>query len=198
MMADKRQTAKVPNAGLRLAVALVAAMSMSSVAAGLARADSPAVDVNPKALDAVPAPAPEKKPEPAKPKPAQTEKSTNVAALPSGSKDAADAIRKKFESRHEQIVFTDGQDVLSAEALQKLSALAKDMSGNDVRIQLQAHAGTPGDGGSGANRKALKHALLVRDYLVGKGLAESRVIVRAMGPATSGPKDRVDIAFLTQ
>ena len=49
---------------------------------------------------------------------------------------------------------------------------------------------------SGANRIALKHALLVRDYLVGKGIDEARVIVRALGPAQNGPADRVDIEFL--
>jgi outer membrane protein OmpA-like peptidoglycan-associated protein len=187
MMAEQRQTAKVPGRPHRLAQAAFAALILG-LPAMPALADSPAVEVNPKALDAVvkaDAAKSKAKKESSKPK--------EVAALPSATRDA---VRQKFGGRTEQILFTGDQDALSAEAIQKLSALADDLTGNDVRLQLSSYGGSSADTASAANRLALKHALLVRDYLVGKGIDESRVIVRALGPAPSGPNDRVDVEFL--
>jgi len=148
--------------------------------------------VNPKALEAI------AKPAPPKPKKAEPKTSDKVAALPSATSPATNPALAKFRNRQERVVFDDGQSALSADALTMLSKLAEDLAGNDVRLQLSAYAGSASESLSDANREALKHALLVRDYLTGKGLDESRVIVRAMGPAPDGPKDRVDIGFLTQ
>jgi outer membrane protein OmpA-like peptidoglycan-associated protein len=184
MMADNRRTAMLPG---RLLWPARAALALLMLVAPLsAHADSPAIEVNPKALDAVPLPPPKPKPKPEKP--------AEVASLPPAASETA----KKFEGRHERILFTAGQDALSAEAIETLSKLATDLTGNDQRIELSAYAGKQGESLSDANRLALKHALLVRDYLIGKGIAESRVLVRALGPAETGPADRVDIAFLTQ
>lgn len=187
MMADNQRTTPLLGslAGLAGAV-LIALMSGPAFAAA---ADSPAIEVNPKALDAVPLPQ-------AKPK--KTKEPDQVAALPSGNAEPTDDGTSKFAGRHEQVVFQPDQDALSAEAIEKLSTLASDLTGNDQRIELSGFAGTAAQPLSDANRLALKHALLVRDYLVGKGIAESRVLVRALGPAPNGPKDRVDIAFLTR
>lgn len=184
MMADERRTA--PHFGRLLGPAGLALALLILISPLAARADSPAIEVNPKALEAV-------KIAPPKPRP-KAEKPAQVASLPSAKSEAA----KEFEGRHEQILFATGQDALSAEAIETLSKLATDLTGNDQRIELSAYAGKQGDSLSDANRLALKHALLVRDYLIGKGVAESRVLVRALGPAENGPVDRVDIAFLTQ
>jgi len=182
MMADDRRTAENP--GRPFGPASVALALLILAAPFSARADSPAIEVNPKALDAV-------KVAPPKPK---AEKPAKVASLPPATSETP----KPAESRHERIMFSADQDALSAEAIEKLSKLASDLTGNDQRIELSAYAGQQGESLSDANRLALKHALLVRDYLIGKGIAESRVLVRALGPAESGPADRVDIAFLTQ
>ena len=191
MMAFEHQTSRVFTSSLRFAGAVAAALCLWPAFGAVALADSPAIEINPKALEAIAKPAP---PKPKKAEPAPDK----VAALPSASNAATEAAIEKFKDRHEQVVFSDGQDALSADALAMLSKLAGELAGNDVRIELSAYAGAKSDSLSDANREALKHALLVRDYLTGKGLAESRVIVRALGPAPSGPMDRVDIAFLTQ
>ena len=192
MMGFEHQNSRVVASSLRLLGAVAVALCLWPALSLPALADSPAIDINPKALEAIARPAP--------PKPKKTEESKQdrVAALPAASNTATEAAIAKFKDRHEQVLFTDGQNALSADALAMLSKLADELSGNDVRIQLSAYAGAKSDSLSDANREALKRALLVRDYLTGKGLAESRVIVRALGPAPSGPRDRVDIAFLTQ
>ena len=192
MMASKHQISRIRASSLRLVGAVAAALCLSPALGAAALADSPAIEINPKALEAI------AKPAPPKPKKAEESTSDKVAALPSASEAATNAALEKFKDRHEQVLFTGGQDALSADALAMLSKLAGELSGNDVRVELSAYAGAKSDSLSDANREALKHALLVRDYLTGKGLAESRVIVRALGPAPSGPMDRVDIAFLTQ
>ena len=192
MMAAKHQISRIAASLLRLVGAVAAALCLSPALGAAALADSPAIEINPKALEAI------AKPAPPKPKKAEEPTSDKVAALPSASEAATNAALEKFKDRHEQVLFADGQDALSADALAMLSTLADELSGNDVRIELSAYAGSESDSLSDANREALKHALLVRDYLTGKGLAESRVIVRALGPAPNGPTDRVDIAFLTQ
>ncbi len=192
MMAVEHETLKVPAFSLRLARAVAVGLCLWPISCTAVLAASAAVEINPKALEAVTKPAP--------PKPRKTEEKApdKVAALPSGNAAATAATLEKFRNRHEQVVFDDGQSALSADALTMLSKLAEDLAGNDVRVQLSAYAGTKSGSLSDANREALKHALLVRDYLTGKGLDETRVIVRAMGPAPDGPKDRVDIGFLTQ
>ena len=187
MMAEQRQTARVSGRPHRLAQAAFAVLILGLFPFS-ARADSPAVEVNPKALDAA-VKASEAKPKAKR----ETSKTDRVAALPSAT---SDAVKSRFAGRSEQILFKGDQDALSAEAIQKLSVLADDLAGNDVRLQLSSYSGSIADTASAANRLALKHALLVRDYLVGKGVDEARVIVRALGPAPSGPADRVDIAFL--
>jgi outer membrane protein OmpA-like peptidoglycan-associated protein len=192
MMGFEHQNSRLAASSLRLLGAISVALCLWPALGAPALADSPAIDVNPKALEAVARPAPPK------PKKAEEPKGDKVAALPAASDAATEAAIAKFKDRHEQVLFTDGQDALSADALAMLSKLADELAGNNVRIQLSAYAGAKSDSLSEANREALKRALLVRDYLTGKGLAESRVIVRALGPAPSGPRDRVDIAFLTQ
>lgn len=192
MMAAKHQIRGAPISSFHIVGAVVAVLCLWPALSPTALADSAAIEVNPKALEAI------AKPAAPKPKKAEAQKPDKVAALPSGSSAATNAALEKFRNKHEQVLFADGQDALSADALAMLSNLADQLTGNDVRIQLSAYAGAKSDSLSDANREALKHALLVRDYLTGKGLAESRVIVRALGPAPSGPTDRVDIAFLTQ
>jgi outer membrane protein OmpA-like peptidoglycan-associated protein len=189
MMADRHRTTTLSGglAGFAAAIAIVLASGLAPALG--APSESPAIEVNPKALEAVPLPQ-------AKPK--EPQKPSQVAALPKANATSTQTDTSKFAGRHERIVFQVNQDALSAEAIEKLSALATDLTGNDERIELSAYAGKEGEALSDANRLALKHALLVRDYLVGKGIEESRVLVRALGPAQSGPQDRVDIAFLTR
>jgi outer membrane protein OmpA-like peptidoglycan-associated protein len=45
---------------------------------------------------------------------------------------------------------------------------------------------------------SLTRALAVRAYLMDKGIADTRIDVRALGVAASGPPDRVDIRSLAE
>lgn len=80
---------------------------------------------------------------------------------------------------------------LSGDAESQLASLAQRLRGSQERIQVNAYAS--GDNASSAKRLALSRALTVRSYLTEKGIASTRIDVRAVGPAETGPKDRVDI-----
>jgi outer membrane protein OmpA-like peptidoglycan-associated protein len=62
-----------------------------------------------------------------------------------------------------------------------------------TQIQLMAFGGAPGDKGSDAKRISLKRALAIRQLLIDNGVPSNRIITKAMGGATDGEADRVDI-----
>jgi len=62
-----------------------------------------------------------------------------------------------------------------------------------TQIQLEAFGGNPGDKGSDAKRIALKRALAIRQLLIDNGVPSNRIITKAMGGASDGEPDRVDI-----
>jgi outer membrane protein OmpA-like peptidoglycan-associated protein len=94
------------------------------------------------------------------------------------------------------VSFDTGSENISPDALSTLDKLASTLQGNgNVRVTLTAYAATgshttPRD----ARRLSLARALAIRDYLTSKGVASSRIDVRALGAnVPSGDADRVDI-----
>jgi hypothetical protein len=71
------------------------------------------------------------------------------------------------------------------------------MTGNArLRAQIIAYAAGTADSASQARRLSLSRALAVRAYLIERGVASTRLDVRALGHQTDGGSpDRVDIAF---
>lgn len=94
------------------------------------------------------------------------------------------------------IPFAANQATLGPKAQTELSKLAAELAGNNVRIELNAYAAR--SAADGARMLSLTRALAVRAYLMNKGVADTRIDVRALGVAASGPPDRVDIRSLAK
>ncbi len=80
----------------------------------------------------------------------------------------------------------------------KLASLAAQLADMpDMRLQLRAYAQSDDGGQSSARRMSLSRGLMVRSYLIDKGIKPVRLDVRAMGTESdSGPIDRVDLVFV--
>lgn len=93
------------------------------------------------------------------------------------------------------VPFRTGAGDISPDGLAALDALASKLLANNERVQLRAYAGLPGDLASDSRRMSLKRALAVRAYLMGRGVDATRIDVQALGGATTGKSDRVDIVL---
>jgi outer membrane protein OmpA-like peptidoglycan-associated protein len=80
----------------------------------------------------------------------------------------------------------------------KLDAVAAQLQhAMDMRMQIRAYAGTDEGGQSSARRMSLSRGLMVRSYLLDKGIKATRLDVRALGSETDrAPVDRVDLVFV--
>jgi outer membrane protein OmpA-like peptidoglycan-associated protein len=100
-------------------------------------------------------------------------------------------------SRHNSIAFTPGAEEPAPAVLDTVRAMAGELNNalanQSARIQLEAYGGKQGDKGSDARRLSLKRALIVRQLLIDDGIPSERIDVRAMGGASDGALDRVDI-----
>ena len=68
-----------------------------------------------------------------------------------------------------------------------------------MRVQLLAYASADERSEAKARRLSLSRALEVRSYLIGKGVASTRMDVRALGnQAPSGSPDRVDLTLINR
>jgi outer membrane protein OmpA-like peptidoglycan-associated protein len=96
------------------------------------------------------------------------------------------------------VLFPRGSGNIADNVLVTLDKLANVLSANpDVRIALTAYADNTGSTPRDARKLSLTRALAVRDYLVSKGIAESRVDIHAEGSNTaSGYIDRVDVKVI--
>jgi outer membrane protein OmpA-like peptidoglycan-associated protein len=98
-----------------------------------------------------------------------------------------------------QIVFapnvTDMPDQAKA-ALDKVVAAMK--ADDQIRIQLIGYASGQADNAFQARRISLQRAVSVRAYLIGQGVSNIRMDVRALGNRTDivGPQDRVDVVAI--
>ena len=126
-----------------------------------------------------------------------------VAAPPPAAKPQHVAIAEPAPSsvrdaaRHNSITFAPGAEEPAPAVLDTVRAMAGELnnalSNGSARIQLEAYGGNKGDKGSDARRLSLKRALIVRQLLIDDGIPSERIDVRAMGGASDGALDRVDI-----
>jgi outer membrane protein OmpA-like peptidoglycan-associated protein len=100
-------------------------------------------------------------------------------------------------ARHNSIAFAPGAEEPAPAVLDTVRAMAGELNNaltnGSARIQLEAYGGKQGDKGSDARRLSLKRALIIRQLLIDDGIPSERIDVRAMGGASDGALDRVDI-----
>ena len=124
-------------------------------------------------------------PAPAPSKPARV---ASIEPAPSSTRD---------HSPHNSIAFAPGAEEPAPAVLDTVKAMSADLnnalSNGSARIQLEAYGGKQGDKGSDARRLSLKRALIIRQLLIDDGIPSERIDVRAMGGASDGALDRVDI-----
>lgn len=129
---------------------------------------------------AAPAPAPAAAAAPAAP--------AQVAAAPA-ARAATDPIAR--------LGFAAGGADLAADARPALARVIEELQRDTAaRLQLQAFASGGDDQGGQARRLSLSRALSVRGYLIEQGIASTRIDVRALGRASDGPPDRVDVLLI--
>ncbi len=87
---------------------------------------------------------------------------------------------------------------LTTESQKKLDIVIRQMKDTvDGRLQVRGFATGEDGSKSSARRIALSRALMVRSYLMDKGVKPTRVDVRALGTETDrSPLDRVDLVFV--
>jgi outer membrane protein OmpA-like peptidoglycan-associated protein len=100
-------------------------------------------------------------------------------------------------SKRNSILFAPGAEEPPAAALDSVKAMTASLTAalwsGTAHVQLEAFGGKPGDKSSDARRLSLKRALIVRQLLIDDGIPSERIVVRAMGGASDGAPDRVDI-----
>lgn len=151
-------------------------------------APAPTRDSAPTPLQA----APQAQPQP--PAPPQA-----VAALPPPSAPVAPPA-PAVGATALSIAFRSDSSALPDDAKSRLDGIVRQMTGNDrMRAQIIAYAAGTNDTASQARRLSLSRALAVRSYLIEKGIASTRLDVRALGhQVESGSPDRVDIALASR
>ena len=100
-------------------------------------------------------------------------------------------------SKRSSILFAPGAEEPPATVLDSVKAMTASLTAalwsGTAHVQLEAFGGKPGDKSSDARRLSLKRALIVRQLLIDDGIPSERIVVRAMGGASDGAPDRVDI-----
>ncbi len=100
-------------------------------------------------------------------------------------------------SKRSSILFTPGAEEPPPSALEAVKGMTASLTAalwsGTAHIQLEAFGGKPGDKSSDARRLSLKRALIIRQLLIDDGIPSERIVVRAMGGASDGALDRVDI-----
>ncbi len=98
------------------------------------------------------------------------------------------------------IAFDADAKTLPASASAALGEVAEKMKADkSMRIQLLAYASAGERSEAKARRLSLSRALEVRSYLIGQGIASTRMDVRALGnQASSGSPDRVDLTLVNR
>jgi len=96
-----------------------------------------------------------------------------------------------------RLLFAAGSDELSTAAGSLLNGLAQRLIDNpEETIQVRAYAQSSVDRGSDARRLSLNRALVIRTFLLDRGIRSTRIDIRALGDTAEGePRDRVDLVF---
>lgn len=144
---------------------------------------APAPSVEAPAVEATPAPDP----------------ATEVAALPPD--DALPTDGRTIDTlpggEGFRIVFDPTENDLNEASGSLLSGLAQRMIQDEsLRLQIRSFAGGSAETASQARRLSLNRALMVRTFLIDRGVRGTRIDVRALGnTAPDGPADRIDLLF---
>jgi outer membrane protein OmpA-like peptidoglycan-associated protein len=100
-------------------------------------------------------------------------------------------------AQRSSILFSPGAEEPPPSALDTVKSMVAGLNAalgsGSGHIQLEAYGGAHSDKSSDARRLSLKRALIVRQLLIDDGIPSERIVVRAMGGASSGAPDRVDI-----
>ena len=120
-----------------------------------------------------------------------------MASLPPPTAPSTPAPAAATGTTALSIAFSSDSSSLPEDAKGRLDGIVRSMSSNDrMRAQIIAYAAGSNDTASQARRLSLSRALAVRSYLIEKGIASTRLDVRALGhQVEGGSPDRVDIAF---
>jgi outer membrane protein OmpA-like peptidoglycan-associated protein len=125
--------------------------------------------------------------QPAPPQPAPSPPARVASVAPGGAE----------LSKRSSILFSPGAEEPPPAALDSVKAMTASLTAalwsGTAHVQLEAFGGKPGDKSSDARRLSLKRALIVRQLLIDDGIPSERIVVRAMGGASDGSPDRVDI-----
>jgi len=118
------------------------------------------------------------------------------AAKPTKTASLEPADTKNMTKRS-SIPFSPGAEEPAPEVLDTVKTVSTELnsalSNGSARVELEAFGGKPNDKSSDARRISLKRALIVRQLLIDEGVPSERIDVRAMGGASEGSPDRVDI-----
>lgn len=114
---------------------------------------------------------------------------------------AAPAAVAPAAANRTRILFAAGVADLPDSAKAELDAVVQQLNADtQARLQLVAHAAGTADQANQARRISLQRALAVRSYLMERGIANTRMDVRALGNRNDGnaadPLDRVDVILL--
>lgn len=100
-------------------------------------------------------------------------------------------------AKQTQIIFAANAPDPSPDSIDAIKGLAGPLNSALVsgasRIQIVAYGGAAGDKSSDARRLSLRRARIIRQLLIDGGVPAERIDVRAMGGASDGTPDRVDI-----
>jgi outer membrane protein OmpA-like peptidoglycan-associated protein len=98
-----------------------------------------------------------------------------------------------------RVIFAAGNADLPDDARTELDTLAQRLNAHDhARLQLVAYASGRAEDANQARRLSLQRALAVRTYLMGRGVPNTRMDVRALGNRLDGndSPDRVDVVMV--
>lgn len=131
---------------------------------------------------------------------ARTEPRQQVAAAPANQPAPQPPAARASAAGTVSLAFAPDSRDLPAGADRQLDQIAQAMKQQEtIRLQISAYAEKGDKSDSQARRLSLSRALEVRSYLIGKGVAGTRMDVRALGDQTEGaPKDRVDLNLVTR
>jgi outer membrane protein OmpA-like peptidoglycan-associated protein len=122
-----------------------------------------------------------------------------AAPSPAVANAAAPAPMASVGDRTVRMQFAAGAEEVPEAAKAGLDDLVQKLATNEqARLQLVAYAAGGPNEANEARRLSLRRAVAVRNYLRDKGIASSRMDVRALGNRNEGsaPADRVDIVML--
>ena len=179
-----RTATKIPD------IVIPAAPKSTTSTAAIVPPPPPAVTAPSVSAPAPPPASPSKAAEPIK----------RVAAASPAPKAVAPAPKASNGGAALSIPFDTDTKSLPASASGALDDVAKKMNADkSMRVQLLAFASAGERSEAKARRLSLSRALEVRSYLISKGIASTRMDVRALGnQSSSGSPDRVDMTLVNR